>query len=100
MFKFVHEDAGDDNPTYISNLVQFVYSFGLWTLLVPIVWCIFATLVHADSEGGWVSIPSIQVVLGVALTIFIVGFYSIASLQALGIPFQFQPSKITSVPDK
>jgi hypothetical protein len=88
MFRFIeNDDEFMGYHVHINVLVQFVRSYGLWCLLITIAWCISATLIHGDADGGWVSIPSIQIGVGVALTIFIAVFYSIAVIQAIAIAF-------------
>jgi len=84
---FMNDNDLDFSMRLTIRLVQSVNSSGLWPLVVPVVWCIVATLISADSEGGWVDISAKQIGWGIVLTILFASIYSIAAFKAIRLDF-------------
>jgi hypothetical protein len=83
--RVVPEMLGSHAPQ-IPALSQFVRSFGLWFLLVPVGWCVLA-VVRAQTESGIADITLPQLIIGLALTLILAIIFSLSALYAVHISF-------------
>lgn len=66
----------------IPALLQFIRSYGLWCLLVPLVWSLAAAS-SAETSGGVPSIIPRHVTLGILLTVILVIVFTVGALRAM-----------------
>jgi hypothetical protein len=72
--------------SYAGGLLEFVYAYGPWFLLVPVVWGIVATL-QMQKEIRGVSFVAIHFVIGIGLTVLIVLAFSVSAIYAICMCF-------------
>ncbi len=86
LFDQVMPDMLGSHASRIPAISQFVRSFGLWCLLVPIVWYLVAGS-HAEvtRDGSFITLP--QLLAGSVLTVALAGAFSLAALYAMRICF-------------
>jgi hypothetical protein len=70
----------------IPALPQFIRSYGLWFLLMPLIWSLF-TASRADISDDAASLTLLQLAIGVLLTLLIVFLFSVGTLRAISLSF-------------
>lgn len=70
----------------IPAISQFVRSYGLLVLLVPLIWSLFTAL-RTDSSGDSASLTPLQFAISVLLTLLVVLLFSVGTLQAISRSF-------------
>lgn len=77
-------DMGFSEFRKIPAPIQFISSYGLWFMLVPIVWCVFASS-HERSAADCESTTPIQFITGIVLTVAVVLSFASCALKALSL---------------
>jgi hypothetical protein len=77
---------GTRTPPPIPAISQFIRSYGLLVLLVPLIWSLFTTL-RTDTSGDSASLTPLQFAISVLLTLLVVVLFSIGTLQAISRSF-------------
>ena len=81
----VPEVLGSHTPP-IPALPQLIRSYGLWCLLVPLVWSLVAAC-RADTAEGVASLTLPDCVAGTVLTLTLAFLFSIAAIRAIYLSF-------------
>lgn len=69
-----------------SAMAELIRSWGLWGLLIPLMWCLFAST-RSRWEHGEASLNSTQFIGGIVLTLGLVWVFSLGTLNAIRITF-------------
>ena len=77
-------DMGSFGLRKIPAIVEIIRSYGIWFMLVPVVWCIIASS-RGRAASDDQSITPIQFITGIVLTIAVAVTFSFCALKALSL---------------